>query len=232
MFLCNFVTVKKFIESLRNWTYNYPIVANVVYIFVTMLVLGFVALIFLDFWTHHGETTKVPDVKGLYLSEAVDELRHADLDYVVSDSVYRRDAPAGSVIDVVPSAGTIVKSGREVYLTIVAFGAEPVIIDMLLMDVSLRQAEAYFKAKGVHTEKVYVPAEYDDIVLSATCNGRPLTVGSKITVADTVVLEVGKVMPREPSATAADTLDALIEASLTADQPTADEPTIPETYDE
>lgn len=195
----------------KSWR-KHPIIWNLVSIAVSLFVLAFITLCFLDVWTHHGSTTTVPDVIGMRLNMGVEMLKDADLEAVVSDSVYSKDKVPGSIVDVIPQPNSIVKAGREVYLTIVAFSPEPVIIDILLIDTSAKQAEAYLKSKGLHVEKRYVPAEYSDVVVGAKCNGRNLTVGSKVTINDTIILEIGKVP--EPVEESDDPLDLLIESSF------------------
>ena len=197
--------MSSFTDRFKDSWYRHPILWNLATIIISIILLIVLALYFLDLWTHHGSTTVVPDVVGKSLSQAVVMLDEADLETVVTDSVYTKDKAPGSVVDIIPQPGSIVKSGREVYLTVVAFSAEPIIIDILLVDTSARQAEAYLKAKGLKVEKRYVPAEFEGIVVSAKCNGKSITVGSKVTAADTIVLEVGKAKEPEQS----DNLNAL-----------------------
>lgn len=201
-----------FSDRFKDSWYKHPILWNLVTIVVSLIFLVILGLFFLDLWTHHGSTTVVPDVVGQDLPEATRILEDADLDYVIVDSVYTKDKRPGSIVDIVPQSGSIVKAGREVYLTIVAFSPEPIIIDILLVETSAKQAEAYLRAKGLKVEKRYVPSEFDGLVVSAKCNGRNLTVGSKVTADDTIVLEVGKIENRQEEVV--DPLDVLIGASI------------------
>lgn len=201
-----------FSDRFKDSWYKHPILWNLVTILVSFVLLIVLALFFLDLWTHHGSTTVVPDVLGYDVPAASEMLEDADLEYVIADSVYTRDKRPGSIVDVIPQPGSIVKAGREVYLTIVAYSPEPIIIDILLIDTSAKQAEAYLRAKGLKVEKRYVPSEFADIVVAAKCNGRNLTVGSKVTAADTIILEVGKI--EEPKNEIVDPLDILIGASI------------------
>lgn len=181
------------IDFIKRCYFKHPIWTSLAGIFLSFVLLGILSIFFLDLWTHHGSTTRVPDVVGMPLEEAIDELKEADLDIVISDSVYTKGKMPGSVVDIIPEPNSIVKSGREVYLTIVAFSPEPVIIDMLLIDSSAKQAEAYLKARGLRVERRYVPYEYNDIVIGVKCNGRNISVGSKVTIDDLIILEVGRV---------------------------------------
>ena len=173
------------------WT-KHPILSNIILIIISLLCLAWITLCFLDIWTHHGQVSKVPNVINMGLTEGVKTLREADLEVVVADSVYRKDLKGGTIVDIIPQPGAIVKADREVYVTIVAFSAEPVIIDMLLTDISWRQAEAYLKAKGLKVEKRYVPSQYPDLVVAVKCRGKELSLGSKVTIDDVITLEVGQ----------------------------------------
>lgn len=205
----NMQKIKAFLK--KSWN-THPILTSVVGILLSFLILSYLSICFLDIWTHHGSTTKVPDVIGMPLNEAIEKIEDADLHVIISDSVYTKDKAPGSVVDVIPSSNSIVKAGREVYITIVAFSPEPIIIDMLLIDSSAKQAEAYLKSKGLRVERRYVPAEYDDIVVAVKCNGHDISVGSKVTVDDLIILEVGHV--ERPVEEDYDPLDILIDASV------------------
>ena len=59
-------------------------------------------------------------------------------------------------------------------------------------NVSSRQAMSYLRGIGISDiELKRVPSEYDDLVLSASCDGKPLGIGSSIPVTAAVTLTVG-----------------------------------------
>lgn len=205
-------------KSIKKYWNEHPILTSLVGIFLSFIVLGFLCLCFLDIWTHHGSTTRIPDVVGMPLDRGIELLEDADLQAVVSDSVYTKDRAPGSIVDVFPEANSVVKGGREVYLTIVAYFPEPIIIEMLLIDTSAKQAEAYLKSKGLRVERRYVPSEFPDVVVAAICNGRPISVGSQVTANDVIVLEIGEATKvPEPEI---DPLDVMIESSIEVDEGT------------
>lgn len=175
----------------RAWL-RHPILLSICGIILSFILLGIFSIFFLDIWTHHGSTTVVPNVINKNLNEAVAELEKADLEIVISDSVYTKGKTPGSVVDIIPEPGSVVKSGREVYLTIVAFTPEKVTIDMMMAGSSVRSVEAYLKAHGLRVQRRYVPYEYNDIVVDAKCNGKSILVGSRVSIEDIIVLEVGK----------------------------------------
>lgn len=204
-------------DRLRRFWTKHPILSNILLIFLALILLGWFALMFIDLWTHHGETTRVPDVIGMNYDRALETLDESDLKVVIADSVYSKDHRPGSVVDVVPQPNAVVKAGREVYLTIVAFSPEPIVLDMLLTDISWKQAEAYLKSKGLRVQKRYVPSLYPDVVVAVKCNGKNLTLGSKVTVDDLVIIEVGQTP--EPVVEDVDPLDSAIDAATAGDIP-------------
>ena len=91
-----------------------------------------------------------------------------------------------------PKAGSQVKSGRKVYVTVTAFSPKNVTLSMPITGVSVRQAVSYLNALGINGIRfVNVPSQYPDLVERATVDGRPLGVGSVLPVSASVVLEVG-----------------------------------------
>lgn len=179
--------MKEFIKS-------HPILANLILIFAAIIILVFSSLIFLDIWTHHGETSTVPQVKGLDYAQAVRQLREADLTVEISDSIYDRTARPGTVVDSWPRAGAVVKRGRQVYVTITAFSPKMVTISMPVTGVSSRQAISYLEALGITSIRtVSVPSQYPDLVENAYAGNKALSVGTNIPVTASVTLEVGTI---------------------------------------
>lgn len=179
--------------GLRNFYRRYPIWSTLILIALASVVLVWLLLLFTDVWTHHGAKTTVPSIKGMQYDQAVNVLEGADLTAVIADSIYDGKQPGGTVVEVWPKAGATVKSGREVYLTIVAYSPRMVVIDMPLTDISQKQAENYLASHGITAIDIrYVPAEYDNSVVAAKYDGRLITMGSRIPANATIVLEVGQ----------------------------------------
>ena len=96
------------------------------------------------------------------LAEAEKMFRNQSLNFVVSDSTYVEDLPAGSIVDYTPSAGQKVKEGRTIYLTINTLDIPLQVIPDVADNSSVRQAEARLLASGFKLDEVqYVPGEQD-----------------------------------------------------------------------
>ena len=155
-------------------------------------IILWVALSWLDSWTHHGEYILVPEVKGMSYHEAYDRLHSEGFAVEISDSVYEvgRIAP-GTVVEQNPKCDTKVKDGRKVYLTITAFSPKSVTVPSLV-DVSVRQAKSVLEGLGFKQISIEnVPSEYRDLVLGVKASGVRLSPGARIPVTSRITLEVG-----------------------------------------
>lgn len=212
-------------KSFVGWCRRHPIITNLALMIVVGVVLVWLALVFLDIWTHHGDDTTVPPVNHLTYNEAAAKLQAHHLSIEISDSVYDTSVPPGTVMESWPKAGSVVKKDRQVYVVITAFSPKNVTITMPVTGVSVRQAVSYLNALGIRAiRQVSVPSEYPDLVEGAHADGRPLGVGSTLPVNSTVVLEVGTVPEPEPDYEYTD--------SVSAEQTIADELSGTSVYEE
>jgi beta-lactam-binding protein with PASTA domain len=205
-------------NAFKKFQKRHPILSTILLAIVAIYIFLFVAFKFLDIWTHHGATSIVPDVKGLTYDKACDVLEEADLKVVISDSIYDDSKVPGSVVEVWPKPGATVKTGREVYLTIISFSPRQVVIDIPLTDISSRQAISYLKNRGINSIQILrVPSEYPDMVVAVKANGQYVTLGSRIPTNSTVILEVGQVEEETYTSPESD-LDSVIDSLMTADK--------------
>ncbi|WP_289760313.1 PASTA domain-containing protein [Duncaniella muris] len=159
---------------------------------IVAVAIGWLAMLWLDVWTRHDDTITVPPVKTLSYGEAAARLDQHGLVAVLSDSVYDKSTRPGTVIDQNPKVGTIVKEGREIYLTINAFSPKMVSLPTLT-DISLRQAKSILE--GLEIKKVVekrVTSDFKDLVLAVRYKGTRLSPGARVPVNATIELEVGE----------------------------------------
>ena len=116
-----------------------------------MIVVGcalvYGTLSWLDSYTRHNEAVVVPDVKGLSLENAEKLFANSGLRYNVIDSVFSKDVNPGDIVEVVPEAGSKVKQGRIVFVTINALTAQMASMPEVA-DLSFRQAYAVLRSLG------------------------------------------------------------------------------------
>jgi beta-lactam-binding protein with PASTA domain len=156
------------------------------------LAIAWMTMLWLDKWTRHGDTIIVPSVKTFSYAKASQTLEAEGLLAILSDSVYDKRTAPGTVIEQNPKAGTVVKEGREIYLTINAFSSKMVTLPSLT-DISVRQARSILE--GLEIKKVVekrVPSDFKDLVLAVRYKGVRLSPGARVPVSATIELEVGE----------------------------------------
>ena len=159
---------------------------------VVAVAIAWLAMLWLKVWTRHDETITVPSVKLMTYDSAARMLASEGLVAVLADSVYDKSTKPGTIIDQNPKLGTVVKEGREIYLTINAFSPKMATIPTLT-DISIRQAKSILE--GLEIKNVVekrVPSEFKDLVLGVYYKGHRLTPGTRVPVNATIELEVGE----------------------------------------
>ena len=187
---------------------------NILAMAVAAVLLVWFAMLWLNIWTRHGDTISVPAVRSMQYDRAVDLLADEGLIGCVADSVYDRTTAPGTVIEQNPKAGTVVKEGREVYLTINAFSPKTVTLPTLT-DISLRQARSILE--GLEIKNIVekrVPSDFKDLVIGVRYKGARLMPGARVPVNALIELEVGEGMPEY---TATDTVAAENDAETVTD---------------
>ena len=204
--------MNEFISRLHKSFRHHPVLFNILLAFVAILMLIWFTLIFLDSWTHHGETSVVPDVKYMDYRKAISTLSDNNLEIEVNDSVYitdlaeslRKKMAPGMILEteqakVILLPGPPGEKGRPVYVTIVAYSPKEVVISTPIDNISSRQAISVLQSMGINNVRlVSVPSMYNDNVERALYNGKPIGVGSSLPVTATVTLEVGKAVEPDP----------------------------------
>lgn len=115
-----------------------------------LLVVLFIGLCFwgLNQYTQHGKHTQVPDIEALSLETVASVLEQYELRYEVLDSAkFNPNYPPFSVIEQLPTAGSDVKQGRKIYLTVNPSGYRKLSVPNVIQ-VTKRNAETRLIAVG------------------------------------------------------------------------------------
>ncbi len=181
------------IDKIKTFIKNHPILTHFCLIIIVAIILVNLALLFLDSWTGHGDVRIVPDVKGMYYSEARQILKSHDLIGDLSDSVYNSTGKPGTIVDQIPKSGTEIKPDRKVYLTINAFSPRQISLPAIIWNGSYRQAASTLKGLGIdNIEEKRVESEYKDLVLAIKYNNKELTPGARVPISAKIVIVVGR----------------------------------------
>ncbi|MCQ2191767.1 MAG: PASTA domain-containing protein [Paludibacteraceae bacterium] len=156
----------------------------------------FIGLLFglskwLDKYTDHGHEVELTKLAGMKVEEAEATLQAQGLYGTVIDSMYSTSVAPGCVIDQVPSAGSKVKEGRQIYLYIRARNARQVTVPEF-KDKSLRQFQGELESAGLKVKDVrFVPSKFNTVI-GVEYNGVAIPAGKRLTEGSQVVIKAGK----------------------------------------
>ena len=188
---------------------------------VTLALLLWVVITSLSSYTSHGATIKVPDFKGIKLSELDKFTSDKNIRYQIIDSIYDAKAPKGSVIKQEPEFNAEVKEGRIVYLYVTT-KLPPSVQMPKLIDRSLRQAVAMVSSYGFKLGLVeFVPDQCANCILNQLVKGKKIEPGTYVPKGTVISLIVGKGLGEEEvgvpclyGLTRKEAIVKLVEASL------------------
>ncbi|MBO7552966.1 MAG: PASTA domain-containing protein [Bacteroidaceae bacterium] len=181
------MTIKEFFSFKSNKFFWWNIIAMVVFI----LLMLFFIFKGLDFYTHHGEGVRVPNVKGMGVNEASLMLKNHDLVPVVSDSTYMEDKPAGTVLELTPEEDRLVKKGREIRLTINSLSVPLMAVPDVVENSSLREAQVKITASGFKLDSIQFIRGEKDWVYGIKYRGKTLMIGEKVPMGSSLVIVAG-----------------------------------------
>lgn len=95
-----------------------PLWVNFLAAIVVLVLLGFVILQSLSWFTNHGSYLQVPSVTGKKVDDAIKFLEKEGFDVIITDSAYNDSMPLNTVKKQIPDAGATVKVNRSVFLNI------------------------------------------------------------------------------------------------------------------
>lgn len=171
---------------MKNWIVRNLTIAVVI---VVALVVG--AMVFLNVVTQHNREIEVPDFSNMSVAEAEYAAAQAGMRVEVTDSVFVKRMKRGAVYRQNPSAGSMVKKGRRVVLTINAVNAKKVTMPNLV-GLSLRQAKAELLSRGLVLNRlVYVQDMATNNVLRQLKGNREIEPGTMIDSETAIELVLG-----------------------------------------
>ncbi|MBR7134668.1 MAG: PASTA domain-containing protein [Bacteroidaceae bacterium] len=177
------------------------VIINLLLMLAVVVALPFLVLSWLDSYTLHGQAIVVPDVNGMLLDEAAEALRKEKLDFEIVDYKYVKGAKENQVLETRPTAGSKVKEGRKIELTMSSEHEPMQVIPDIIDNCSLREAVARLRAAGFNlTSHVEVPGE-KDWVYSLMLGKDTLSNGMQIPVGSTVTLLIGSGEDEQPDTT-------------------------------
>ncbi|HRP55565.1 PASTA domain-containing protein [Agriterribacter sp.] len=168
-----------------------PLWFNMLVAIAAVFLLIFLFLQSLQYFTHHGDYLRVPDVGNKNINEATALLNKQGFEVWVQDSVYHDTLAPLAVVKQFPEPDASVKVNRVVYLTVNR--AVPPVIEMPnLVGMSFRNAELELKARGLKLgDTTYTPDIAKNAVLDQSVDNKTIKPGTKITMGSVVSLVLG-----------------------------------------
>ena len=156
---------------------------------VLVLVVG--AMIFLNVATMHGRVLVVPDFTNMSVAEAQRLAEASEVRIDVVDSLYVKRMAKGHIYRQNPKAGSQVKKGRRILITINAMNAKKVEMPDLI-GYSMRQATAELQSRGLVLGRlIYQKDMATDNVLAQRCGAYPIAPETKVETGTVIDLVVG-----------------------------------------
>jgi eukaryotic-like serine/threonine-protein kinase len=179
------MSIKDFILS-KTFLKNIGLAA----ILIVGLIMGL--LIWLNFYTRHGQSRPVPDFIGLTKEQTIKVAKKNKVRFHIIDSVYTSEVPRGCIAEQNPVAGFKVKKWRNIMLTINAFNPEMVAMPNLV-NLPKRQAIALIEGAGLEMGTPrYIPDISIDVVIKQLYNGREIQEGDSLQKGSVIDLILGK----------------------------------------
>jgi beta-lactam-binding protein with PASTA domain len=148
--------------------------------------------IYLPAITNHGESITVPNIQGMKIEEVKEFLGAHDLRYAVGDSSYSEQYPPLSVLQQFPKAGSNVKEGRVIYLSINRVTPPTLPVPDVTKDFSLTGADLIFKSNELKRGKVfYKSSPFLNNVMEMMYQGKIILPGTRVPKGTVIDLVVG-----------------------------------------
>jgi hypothetical protein len=178
--------------SLKNFILSKLFLKNLGFAIVIIVGGVLLLLIWMNFYTRHGQARPVPDFVGLTMEQTVNLAKKSRLRYQVIDSIYTTAVPLGCIAEQNPKPGFKVKKWRNIVLTINAFHPEMVAMPNLV-DLPKRQALLLIESSGLEIGLLkYRPDLSIDVVIDQQYNGKTIHEKDSLQKGSVIDLILGK----------------------------------------
>lgn len=174
-----------------KWLTHRSFFFNLIAACILFFLLGIIFFSSLGVITRHGQTVKVPGVKGQQFTAAKKLLTSLSFRVIVQDSAYVDSLPPLAVVRQMPDEGSIVKVDRTIYITLNKI-APPLTAMPELVNYSFRSAVMTLESQRLQVgDTLYKPDIAKDAVLAQLYNGKPIKAGTMIPEGSKITLVLG-----------------------------------------
>jgi len=183
----NDMTKKDFIgkfKSLYLW-------GNIFAMLLVVVLIVFGLKMWLTNYTHHGENIDVPNLYNMTQDAAGSLLQENGLQMIVVGESYKKELAEGRILLQDPKAGTTVKEGRIVYVTVNSLKVSKVRIPDVIGYKSYRGAQADLLDLEFELADPIVTTGPRDLVMKILCNGREVNNGDEVAKYSRLTIVIG-----------------------------------------
>ena len=168
-----------------------PLWVNIIFGLAVAVILFFIFIFSLNWFTHHDQSMSVPQVTGRSFDDAKQLLEKAGFEVEIQDSIYVDTTKPMQVLKQEPEPDELVKVNRTVYLTINR--SVPPMVEMPnLVGYSYRSAEMALKNSNLQVGDTSFKADFaKNAVLEQHYNGSIISVGTQIRMGSKISLVLG-----------------------------------------
>jgi len=153
-----------------------PFLKQLLFVAIFLGVVLFAVLLWLRFYTNHGQELELPNYVNKEIDDAQKDANDKTFEIIVTDSIHKVGKPGGLIIDQNPSAGSMVKEKRKIYVNVTKFSPDQIkVADLPVLygnDYSQKKTELKYLdiSSNIKSEK-YDPGEPNHI-LEVWYNGK------------------------------------------------------------
>lgn len=188
-----------FLYWVRKLWNNY-VVRNIALAVIFIVALAGIASLLLNIFTRHNKYKDVPNFVGVSMEEAEVLAKTDRLRIEINDSLYVPTYAPGVILEQKPEAGTQVKSGRRIFVTVNSARQKMVTVPYVA-GYSLRQAKNMLETAGLTIEKlIYTEDIATNNVLEQKVNGTKVSKNKpfRAEMGSAVTLTVGRARDAGP----------------------------------
>ena len=170
------------------------IARHAVLIICAIIIFLSAAYMLLNIFTRHNKYKTVPDFVGTAMNEALQTARRQNLRIEINDSLFVPVYEGGVILDQHPAAGSQVKSGRRIFVTVNSYRQKKVKVPYVT-GYSLRQAKSILEVAGLEIKELqYVDDIATNYVLDEKFDGKAIHSGSglEVEIGSGITLVVGR----------------------------------------
>ncbi len=101
-----------------------PFLKQLIYVIIFLALVLLMVLLWLRFYTNHGQKLELPDYINQELVDAQKDADSKTFEIIVTDSIHKVGKPGGLIIDQNPTPGSKVKEKRKIYVNVTKYAAD------------------------------------------------------------------------------------------------------------